>query len=47
MKKNKWFILAALIGLILSVCFILVGCGSGGCDLGSCQGCGSGMNIGC
>jgi len=26
MKKNKWFILAALLGLILSLCFMLVGC---------------------
>ncbi|MCL2251440.1 MAG: hypothetical protein FWC12_05930 [Treponema sp.] len=38
MKKNKWFVMAALFGLLLSVCFILVGCDllnncncSGGC----------------
>jgi len=26
MKKNKWFVLAALLGLIMSLCFMLVGC---------------------
>jgi hypothetical protein len=26
MKKNKWFVLAALIGLALSVSFVIVGC---------------------
>jgi len=26
MKKNKWFILAALIGLVLSVGFVFTGC---------------------
>ena len=37
MKKNKWFVLAALIGLLLSVSFVVVGCGNvqdwgKGCD---------------
>jgi len=26
MKKNKWFIMAALVGLVLSVSFVVVGC---------------------
>ncbi|WP_461257998.1 hypothetical protein [Treponema sp. R80B11-R83G3] len=26
MKKKKWFIMAAIIGFVLSICFALVGC---------------------
>ncbi|WP_461257518.1 hypothetical protein [Treponema sp. R80B11-R83G3] len=26
MKKKKWFIMAAIIGFVLSICFTLVGC---------------------
>jgi hypothetical protein len=35
MKKNKWFITAALIGLVMSASFVIVSCGRPGevfCD---------------
>jgi len=58
MKKNKWFIMAALFGLILSVSFLVTSCKlfeellKGGCSGVNCSnadfsGCSSGIGSGC
>jgi len=51
MKRNKWFIIAALVGLVLSVGFLVTSCQlleellGGGCKGGNCNS--SSMSSGC